>query len=67
LGRSLAVGPDGEVLAEAGREEETILTVEVDLARSLHKHRIFIPGEYEIDLFGDRRPEHYGRITDPRE
>lgn len=67
LGRSLAVGPDGEVLAEAGREQETILTVEVDPARSLHKHRIFIPGEYEIDLFGDRRPEHYGRITDPRE
>jgi predicted amidohydrolase len=67
LGRSIVVGPDGEILAQAGREEETILTAEVDLARSLHKHRIFIPGEYELDLFGDRRPELYSRITTLRE
>lgn len=67
LGRSIAVGPDGEILAEAGRDEETILMVEIDLARSLRKHRVFIPGDYEIDLFGDRRPDLYGRITHPRE
>ena len=65
LGRSLAVGPDGEILAQAGRDEEAILYVDVDLARSEQKHRVFVPGEYEIDLFGDRRPELYQALVTP--
>jgi predicted amidohydrolase len=65
LGRSLIVGPDGEVVAEASTEGETMLVAELDLARSDAKHRIFEPGEYEVDLFGDRRPELYGRLIDP--
>jgi len=65
LGRSLIVGPDGEVVAEASTEGETMLVAELDLARSDAKHRVFEPGEYEVDLFGDRRPELYGRLTDP--
>jgi predicted amidohydrolase len=67
LGRSMIVGPDGEVLAEAGTKEEALLIADVDLRRSDEKHRVFVPGEYEIGLFDDRRPEHYGRITAPRE
>lgn len=65
LGRSLIVGPDGEVLAQAGKEEEALLVADMDLARADRKHRAFIPGEYEIDLHADRRPELYGPLTDP--
>jgi predicted amidohydrolase len=65
LGRSLAVGPDGEILAQAGRDEEAILYVDVDLARSEQKHRVFVPGEYEINLFADRRPELYQALVTP--
>jgi 5-aminopentanamidase len=63
LGRSLIVGPDGEVLAQAGRDEEALLIADVDLARSDRKHRVFIPAEYEIDLHADRRPDLYGPIV----
>ena len=59
LGRSVIVGPDGEMLAEAGVEGEEILCLEIDPAQSDHKQRIFVPGEYELDLFNDRRPELY--------
>jgi predicted amidohydrolase len=63
LGRSLIVGPDGEILAEGGTNEETLLIADVDLRRSDEKHRVFVPGEYEINLFSDRRPDLYGPIT----
>lgn len=59
LGRSMIVGPEGEVLAEADGNEEIMLLADVDLARSDEKRRIFIPGEYELDVFGDRRPDLY--------
>src|SRR4030042_1429427 len=63
LGRSLIIGPDGEVLAQAGQAEETLLVADVDLSRADRKHRTFIPGEYEIDLHADRRPDLYGSIA----
>jgi len=63
LGRSMIVGPDGEVLAEAGTNEETLLIADVDLRRSDEKRRVFVPGEYEVDLFGDRRPDLYGPLA----
>ncbi len=65
LGRSMIVSPDGETLAEAGTNEEALLIAEVDLRRSDEKHRVFVPGEYELDMLRDRRPELYGRITEP--
>jgi N-carbamoylputrescine amidase len=59
----MIVGPDGEVLAEAGTNEETLLIADVDLRRSDEKRRVFVPGEYEVDLFGDRRPDLYGPLA----
>lgn len=59
LGRSIITGPNGEVLAEAGPTDDEILCAELDLSRSDAKRRVFVPGEYELDLFGDRRPELY--------
>lgn len=64
LGRSLIAGPDGEILAEAPADGETMLMADLDLKRSDVKHRIFDPGEYEVDLMGDRRPELYGRLAE---
>ncbi len=66
LGRSLIVGPDGDVLAQAGQTEEALLVADVDLSRADQKHRVFVLGEYEIDIHADRRPDLYGRIVDPR-
>ncbi len=63
LGRSLIVGPDGEVLAEAAPDREEMLIAEVDLGRSDVKKRVFLPGEYELDLFSDRRPELYAALA----
>ena len=63
LGRSVIVGLDGEIMAEASAEGEEILYVEIDPAQSDRKHRIFVPGEYELDLFNDRRPELYHSLT----
>jgi predicted amidohydrolase len=63
LGRSIIVDPDGRVLAEAGSSEETILFATIEPGRSDAKHRIFRQGEYELDLFNDRRPELYSPLT----
>jgi predicted amidohydrolase len=57
------VGPDGEMLAEASSDAEEILCVSVDLARSDNKRRIFVPNEYELNLFEDRRPELYRSLA----
>jgi predicted amidohydrolase len=64
LGRSVIAGPDGEMLAEAGTEGEEILCVEIEPDQSDLKQRIFVPGEYELHLFEDRRPELYRSIVE---
>jgi len=63
LGHSLIIGPDGDVLAQADGEEETILYADIDPSLSDQKQRVFIVGEYELDIFNDRRPKLYGEIT----
>jgi predicted amidohydrolase len=63
LGRSLIVGVNGEKLAEGTNDQEEILVAEVELRLSENKKRIFTPGEYELDLFKDRRPELYGALS----
>jgi len=63
LGRSVIVGPDGEMLVEARAEGEEILCVDIDPTRSDHKQRIFVPGEYELYLFEDRRPDLYQTLS----
>ncbi len=62
LGRSIIADPDGRVLAEANPSEETILYAAIDPSESDAKHRIFTLGEYELDLFNDRRPELYSNL-----
>jgi predicted amidohydrolase len=64
LGRSIITNPDGHVLAEAGNSEETILYAEIDPLESDQKHRVFKPGEYELNLFVDRRPRLYTPLVE---
>ena len=64
LGRSLITSPSGEIIAEGTATEEEIFYADVELLKSDEKRIIFSVGEYELDLFGDRRPELYGRIVE---
>lgn len=63
LGRSQIIGVKGEVLAEAPREGDAILTAELDLDLPRQKHIVLEPGVFESDIFGDRRPDLYGLLT----
>lgn len=63
LGRSLVVDPSGSVLAEASGAQSETLICDLALSASDEKRRIFVPGEYELDLFADRRPDLYRVLT----
>jgi len=65
LGNSLIIGPDGEVLQQADEHEDALLVADIDLPRADRKARVFTPGEYELDLFADRRPDLYRRLVEP--
>ena len=62
-GWSQIVDPFGRRLAEAGETEEALLVAEVDLEKARDKDYV-IPGEYELYLFGHRRPELYGALVE---
>jgi predicted amidohydrolase len=62
-GWSQIVDPYGTRLAEAGEREETLLLADVDLEKARDKDYV-IPGEYELYLFGHRRPELYGALVE---
>ncbi|MPM25491.1 N-carbamoyl-D-amino acid hydrolase [bioreactor metagenome] len=54
-GSSFITGPTGEILAQADREEETVITAALELDE-IRAQRL------EWGLFRDRRPELYGAI-----
>jgi predicted amidohydrolase len=62
-GWSQIVDPYGVRVAEADETEETLLVADVDLERARDKDYV-IPGEYELYLFGHRRPELYGALVE---
>jgi predicted amidohydrolase len=63
-GWSQIVDPYGTRLAEAGETGEALLVAEIDVEQARDKDYI-VPGEYELYLLGDRRPELYGALTEP--
>jgi predicted amidohydrolase len=63
-GHSQIVDFTGEVLAEAGDTEETIVYGEVDLAAADYNRVVRVPGEWEFDRIAARRPEMYGPLTE---
>ena len=62
-GWSQIVDPYGRRLAEADGTEETLLVADVDVGQARDKDYV-IPGDYELYLFGDRRPELYGALVE---
>lgn len=63
LGHSQIIPPDGHPLVEADGESETIITAVLDLELAHQKRVVHIPGVFELDSFGDRRPELYKRLA----
>jgi predicted amidohydrolase len=62
-GWSQIVDPYGTRLAEAGETGEALLVAEIDVEKARDKDYV-IPGEYELYLFGHRRPELYGALVE---
>jgi predicted amidohydrolase len=63
-GRSQIVDPNGERLAETDATSEALLVADIDIARAREKSIVPVPGEYEMHLFGHRRPELYGALVE---
>jgi len=59
IGRSCIVAPDGRHLADASPNGEEIIFADIDPRQARNKRLIVAPGEFEMDFFGDRRPELY--------
>lgn len=59
LGLSNIIDVNGKILAEAGRDKEEIIYATIDPTIAKEKYLVFKPGEIELDLFKDRRPDLY--------
>ena len=64
FGRSQVVDPLGTRLVEAGEVEPELVVADIKPAEAREKDRAIVPGEYEVHLFGDRRPELYGALVE---
>ena len=62
LGRSQIVGPNGNVLVDAGISEG-LFSATVDLGAARTKKLVIDPGVFELPVFEGRRPEMYGELT----
>jgi predicted amidohydrolase len=62
IGQSRIADCSGDLLAASDGDEETTLYATVDPERARNKRIVNIPGEYEVDRAGDRRPEMYGPV-----
>ncbi|HUY14587.1 MAG TPA: carbon-nitrogen hydrolase family protein [Terriglobia bacterium] len=63
-GHSQIIDFSGEVLAEAGETESTIVFGEVDLAAVDNNRVVRVPGQWEFNRIAARRPEMYREITE---
>jgi len=63
-GWSQICDPTGNRLAEADAIEEGLFLADVDLGLAREKDLLLAPGEYEMRLFDDRRPELYGALVE---
>ncbi|MFQ5425515.1 MAG: carbon-nitrogen hydrolase family protein [Gaiellales bacterium] len=54
----------GSRLAEADATSDALLLADIDLAQAREKDLVPKPGEYEISLFRDRRPDLYGALAE---
>lgn len=64
IGRSKIVDVQGTTLVEANSSDEEIIYADITPEEARRKHTVVVPGEFEYDLFRDRRPEFYSGITE---
>ncbi len=65
FGRSQVCDPDGKVLAEAAAGEPEVIYAELEPRSAGELELVLKPGEFELDLLGDRRPDLYGPLVEP--
>ncbi len=65
IGQSKVIDYNGDTIMEGPRDDETLITAELDLAGADNNHIVNVAGSYEIDRLLDRRPEFYGLVTEP--
>ena len=58
---------DGELLVASEGDGEEIIYADIDPVIARQKRIVKIPGEYEIDRVGHRRPEMYGPLCAGRD
>lgn len=63
IGRSQIVSPGGAFLAQAEGDTETIVMAEIEPAQARQKKLVIVPGVFELDPVGGRRPDLYGDLT----
>ena len=66
IGKSKICDPKGKVLTEAQNTSESILYADVDVELARTKRIVRIPNKLIIDRIADRRPEFYGRVSEPK-
>ncbi|MDP7251796.1 MAG: carbon-nitrogen hydrolase family protein [Planctomycetota bacterium] len=64
IGNSVIYDYTANELARASADEEELIIADLDTEAPRQKRLIYIPGVYELDRIGDRRPELYGRIAE---
>jgi 5-aminopentanamidase len=64
IGRSQIIDPRGSILKELPTEDTGFIVAELDIEVSRRKKVVNKPGEYEVDLFNDRRPNLYRVIVE---
>ena len=65
IGQSKIIDFYGAILADGKPNEKDILHVDVEPEKAREKKFVLIPGELEVDIFNDRRPEFYNSIIKP--
>ncbi len=64
IGQSKIVDYTGRTVSEASASEEEIIYGELDLKEPRNKRVVIVPGEFELPLFKERRPDFYHKITE---
>ncbi len=64
IGQSKIVDYTGRTISEANAFEEKVMYAELDLKGTRDKRVVIVPGEFELPIFEERRPEYYHKIVE---
>jgi len=66
IGQSRIADCRGDLLAASDDDDDAILYASVSPELARNKRIVNVPGEYEVNRIGDRRPEMYGAVCNQR-